>query len=116
MKLFGPLVALSFSMLLVNCASFTASDWQASITLPATLDCYSFNVLSGREERIPADDPKCVEKKIKSVWIDLDSYQMLRRDIQRNCQMAKCKQITGALDDLFHTIDQALQKIPTKTN
>ncbi len=106
---FWLLLALSSA----GCSTFQTSDWQASITLPASLDCYSFNVMSGKETRIPADDPKCIEKKVKSVWIDFESYKMLRRDIQNNCQFAQCKQITGAFDGLFLTIDSALQKIPS---
>jgi hypothetical protein len=89
-----------------------SSDWQASITLPASGDCMSFHVMSGKEVRLPADSPECIEKKLKSVWLDLESYKLLRGDIQKNCQFAQCKQITGAFDGLFLTIDSALQKIP----
>ena len=104
---------LSATALLTSCTSFQTSDWQASITLPATLDCYSFNVMSGKETRIAADDPKCIEKKVRSVYLDFESYKLLKKDIQKNCQYAQCKQITGAFDGLFLTIDSALKKIPT---
>lgn len=106
------LFALLFCLLsLSNCATYQLSDWQASITLPASQDCYSFNILSGRETRLKAADPKCISRKLKSVWIDSESYMMLRRDIQKNCQLNKCKQITGAFDVLFFKMDQALIKI-----
>lgn len=95
-----------------GCTTFKASDWQASITLPASQDCYSFHVMSGKEQRIPADDPVCIRKKARAIWLDAENYKMLRRDIQSNCQLAKCKQITGAFDSLFLTIDEALKKIP----
>jgi hypothetical protein len=110
-KLLANLLLLAIS---TSCASFKTSDWQASITLPASLDCYSYNVMSGREERLPADSPACEYKKLHSVWIDSESYKMLKRDILTNCRRAKCKQITGAFDDLFLAIDNALQKIPIK--
>jgi len=112
MRLLKPLVNFWLLLALSNCASFQASDWQASITLPASEDCMSFHVMSGKEVRLPADSPECIEKKLKSVWLDYESYKMLRRDIQNNCQFAQCKQITGAFDGLFLTIDNALKKIP----
>lgn len=61
---------------------------------------------------MPADSPACVKKKLHSVWIDSESYKMLKSDIQDNCRLTKCKQITGAFDELFLTIDRALQMIP----
>ena len=106
-------IHLTLIILAVSCANFKTSDWQASITLPASQDCYSFNVISGKESRLAAESPECIRKKAHSVWIDSESYKMLRTDIQRNCQMAKCKQITGAFDQLFLTIDDALLKIPS---
>ena len=114
MKLLKQLAVLLWLTNLANsgCTTFKTSDWAASITLPASLDCYSFHVMSGKEIRLPADSPECIEKKLKSVWIDLESYKMLRKDIQDNCQLAKCKQIQGAFDTLFFTIDAGLSKIP----
>lgn len=93
------------------CTTFKVSDWEASVTLPASQDCYSFAVVSGKETRLPSDSKECQEKKLKSVWIDYENYKKLRTDILRNCQMAKCKEITGAFDDLFLTLDEVLQKI-----
>jgi len=113
MKLSMPVAALLLSASLSGCASFQASDWQASITLPASEDCYSFNVMSGRETRLPAESEECKRKKIRSIWLDSDSYKMLKSDIQGNCRNEKCKQITGAFDELFLTIDRALQMIPS---
>lgn len=116
MKSLKLLASLLLLVSLSGCAIFgghyQSSDWQASITLPASQDCYSFNVISGKEERLPAESEACQTKKVKSIWIDYESYKLLRRDIEVNCQFAKCKQITGALDSLFLTIDHALQKIP----
>jgi hypothetical protein len=100
-------------VLLSGCSHYQTSDWQASITLPASGDCWSINVMSRKEERIPADDPTCIRKKARAIWLDADNYKLLRRDIQTNCQFAQCKQITGAFDSLFLSIDAALQKIPT---
>lgn len=107
------LLLVAVSLLSSACASFKVSDWQASVTLPASGDCYSFNVVSGIETRLPHDSIECKNKKLKSVWIDYENYKKLRSDILRNCQMAKCKEITGAFDELFLTLDEVLQKIPS---
>ncbi len=111
-RLSKQLASLLLLIILSGCGSFQTSDWKASITLPASLDCYSFNVMSGKETRLPADSKECMDKKIKSVWIDYENYKMLKADILTNCQYDKCKQITGAFDTLFLTIDNALKKIP----
>ena len=110
-KLLASLLLLA--SVLSGCASFKISDWQAGITLPASQDCYVFNVVTGKEQRIPADDKTCIDRKARSVWIDAENYKMLRADIQRNCQLTKCKQLTGAFDELFLKLDSALDKIPT---
>lgn len=107
------LASLLLSASLSACTTFKISDWQAGITLPASQDCYIFNVVSGKETRLASDDKTCIDRKARSIWIDSESYKMLRADIQRNCQLAKCKQLTGAFDDLFLKLDSALSKIPT---
>lgn len=48
------------------------------------------------------------------VILTSDDWQKQRFSIQKNCQMAQCKQLIGAFDELFLTIDKALQKMPTK--
>lgn len=111
-KSLKPLAVLSLLLSTINCSHMTTSDWQGSVTLPASGDCYSFNVMSGKETRLPADSAECKYKKAHSVWIDSESYKMLRADIQKNCQYQQCKQITGAFDGLFLAIDEALRSIP----
>jgi hypothetical protein len=68
--------------------------------------------MSGREERYPENSPECIYEKLHSVRLDSESYKMLKRDIQSNCRTAQCAQITGAFDELFLSIDRAVQKIP----
>lgn len=106
------LANLFASVALSGCMSFKTSDFRADITLPASGDCFGIYTMSGREVRIPADDPRCVSQKARSIRLDSENWKILRRDIQNNCQAAKCTQIKGLLDDLFLTIDQGLQKIP----
>lgn len=113
MRLSKQLVSLLLSLGLSSaCVSYRVSDWNASITLPASEDCYSFAVMSGTERRIPKDDPECIRMKLRSIWLDYESYKMLRTDIRNNCLAAKCTQIRGALDNLFLIIDESLKKIP----
>lgn len=96
-----------------GCAhDFRASDWRADITLPASEDCWGINVMSGKETRRSADDPVCIREKQTSIRLTSENYKILRKDIQKNCQLSQCKQITGAFDELFLTLDAALQKIP----
>lgn len=95
-----------------SCAHYQTSDWQANITLPATLDCYGFNVMSGKETRLPAEAKACEIKKLKSVWIDYENYKILRGDVQKNCQLNQCTQMIGAFDNLFLKMDAALGQIP----
>lgn len=107
------LLAVSFaSAVLSGCMSFQTSDFRADITLPASGDCFGIYTMSHREERLPADHPECIRRKARSIRLDSENWKILRRDIQNNCQAAKCTQIKGLLDDLFLSIDDALNKIP----
>lgn len=112
MRLLLQLAALLLLLSIVSCSTYQASDWQASITLPASQDCYSFNVMSGKENRLSASDPICIRKKQRAIWLDSENYKILKKDIQKNCLNAQCKQIIGQFDELFIVIDKALDKIP----
>lgn len=92
---------LSLVATISGCGSMSVSDWQATITLPASKDCYGFNVVSGKEQRWAANDPVCIRKKARSIYLDYENYKILRRDIETNCQWEECTQIKGALDNLF---------------
>lgn len=80
------------------------------VTLPASGDCYRVTVLTHQKTRIPK--PQCDEIKKRGVVLTSDDWQKQRFSIQKNCQMAQCKQLIGAFDELFLTIDSALQKMP----
>lgn len=95
---------------LVGCAGMEVADIKPRITLPASQECFGITVLSKKEERLSEAD--CIEVKKRSVFLDSENWKMLRSSIQRNCQHLKCKQIVGAFDNLFLTIDEALQQLP----
>ncbi len=78
--------------------------------LPASEDCYGFRVMSRKETRYPKE--QCAEIIKRAVFLTSENYQMLRGDVQSNCQFDQCKQITGAFDGLFLAIDRGLQKVP----
>lgn len=68
--------------------------------------------MSGAEDRFAADSQKCKDLKQKGIILDSENYLILRRDILKNCQFYQCKQIVGAFDDLFLTIDRAVRLVP----
>lgn len=106
-------VSLLSVLLLTSCAGgMITSDWAGSVTLPASGDCYSFHVMSGREERWPAASEECKHRKAHAVWLYSEDYKLLREDIERNCQFQQCTQIRGAFDALFLAIDRSLQQVP----
>lgn len=112
-KLSKLLVSLLLStVILSGCQNMTVDDFRVDVTLPASEDCYGFNVISGKETRLAAEDPKCIEQKAKSVRLDYENWKRLRRNIEVNCQFEQCTQIKGAFDELFFRIDQGLQQIP----
>ncbi len=80
------------------------------VTLPASGDCFGVRVMSAKERTLPRE--QCDALKKRGIIITSNEWKMLKRDIQTNCQHAKCKQITGAADGLFIAIDEALQKLP----
>lgn len=86
------------------------ADFRAHITLPASEDGYGINVISKKEVRIPKAEWDQLKKR--GVILLSDDYKLLRQSIQKNCQTFKCKQIVGAFDGLFLSIDEALQQIP----
>ena len=106
------LASLSLLVNLSSCKSIEFSDFQVSVTAPASQDCVQYNIISGKEYRLPAESKECKYLKAHSVWIDSKNYRIFRSDILKNCQRSECKQFTGAFDELFLSLDRALQKIP----
>lgn len=110
MKLLKLLGVLLLLLALSNCGSMQTSDFEVNVTLPASQECYGLHVMSGKETRRPS--AVCMELKKRAVFLTSENYKLLKADIQRNCQNQKCKQITGAFDGLFLSLDEALRKIP----
>lgn len=87
------------------------SDFQVNVTLPASGDCMGFNIISGKEQRLPADSKECRDKKLKSVWLDSENYKIFRTDILKSCQLEACTQFTGRFDQMFLMLDKTAQKV-----
>lgn len=110
-KRFVGLAVLVTSLLSLNgCTTFRTSDFPIMIRLPASRECFEIKVMSGAEKRYPAD--QCDKMISKAIFLTSESWKLLKGDIQSNCQNAQCKQINGAADGLFLTIDKALQITP----
>lgn len=108
-RLLLPLGAL-LSLVISGCAQMEVADFQANIRLPASQDCYGINVVSGREQR--RSRKQCDDLVARAVLLDSENWKLLRESIQRNCQQFECKNIIGAFDGLFLSLDKALQALP----
>lgn len=104
--LIGPCLILVLS----GCAGIDIADIGPMVTLPASGDCYKVTVISNVKTRIPKT--QCDEIKKRGIILTSEDWKRQKISIQKNCQLKKCKQLVGAFDDLFLTIDEALQKIP----
>lgn len=103
-------VSLAFLLSTISCAQMQTSDFEVMIELPASRDCYGLKVMSRAERRIPRLE--CEQMRRRAIFLTSENYKMLKTDVQTNCQLQSCKQITGAADGLFLAIDSALQKLP----
>lgn len=106
-KLFAALFA---TIALSSCASFKVSDIGPMVQLPVSKQCFQVFTLSGREVIYSAE--QCRKIQQRAVLLTPETWAVLRADIQTNCQYAQCKQITGAVDEMFLNLDRALKKLP----
>lgn len=97
------------SIVLSSCGSMKISDVGPMVQLPASKECFQVHVLSGKEVIYPPEE--CERIKQRSIIITSETWKLLRGDIQTNCQLTKCKQLTGAVDGLFYAIDKALELV-----
>lgn len=103
------LLLILITLTIISCQTFEIADITPLVRLPASQDCFGISVLSQEEKRIPKAE--CDEILKTSVIIPFEEYQKQRFVTQKNCQMAKCKQLVGAFDNLFLTIDAGLKKL-----
>lgn len=94
---------------LSSCANMEVADIRPIITLPASKNCFAKNVISLKEAIIPRAE--CDEMKKRGIFLTREDWKKQKVSILKNCQLKKCKQIVGVFDDLFITIDAALDKI-----
>jgi hypothetical protein len=104
------LCLMGLSLSLSACTQFQIADIGPAVTLPASQDCYRVTVLTHQKTRIPKAE--CEEIKKRAIFLTSEDWKKQRTSIEKNCQMVQCKQLTGAFDDLFLSIDAGLQKIP----
>lgn len=106
-KLLIKLCLMVASLVLSGCAGFQIADIGPMVTLPASGDCYRVTVLSQVKTRIPKT--QCDEIKRRGIVLTSEDWQKQRFSIQKNCQRLECKQLVGAFDELFFSIDKALK-------
>lgn len=109
-RLTKPFLMVVSLLSLSACAGFQIADIGPMVTLPASGDCYQVTVLSQKKTRYPK--AQCDEIKKRGVVLTSEDWQKQRFSIQKNCQMAQCKQLLGAFDELFKTLDRALRLVP----
>lgn len=105
-------VLAASAILSASCATYRTSDFPIMIRLPASRECFELKVMSGKEKTYSVE--QCDAMIAKAIFLTSDSWKLLRGDIQTNCLNAKCKQIQGAADGLFLSLDRALQSVPIK--
>lgn len=106
-KLSKPLIVLCLT-LVSSCAGMDIADIGPMVTLPASGDCYQVTVLTHKKTRYPKT--QCDEIKKRGIILTSEDWKKQKISIQKNCQLKKCKQLIGAFDSLFLTIDAALDK------
>ncbi len=93
-----------------GCTSMHISDTPLMIQLPASKKCLEIKVMSWSE--MVYSPEQCEKIKERSIILTSEAWKMLKTDIEKNCQLSQCKQISGAADSLFQIIDDSLNKIP----
>lgn len=97
------------SLLLLSCASYKVPNFKAYITLPASEDGFGITTVTKEETRIPKGEWE--EKKKRGIIILSEDYAILKISIKQNCRMRQCEQLVGYFDQLFLSLDDALQKV-----
>lgn len=94
----------------VSCSHiYEVPDFKVHITLPASGDGFGVYTVSNKAIRIPKEDWD-IMKRHGLILLPKD-YAILKKAILKNCNKSQCREITGALDDLFLTLDDSLRII-----
>lgn len=93
---------------LSGCASVRIPDFKAHITLPASGDGYWVKTVSNEEGRIPKEQWEQIKKR--GIVLLSEDWQVLRYTILRNCLSNSCKDTVGVFDELFYSLDKALEQ------
>ena len=98
---------LIFLFIFSACSTVRIPDFKAYITLPASGDGYWMQTVSDGEGRIPKEEWEI--KKKRGIVLFSEDWAILRNTVMKNCLMNSCKDTVGMFDNLFSTIDGALQ-------
>lgn len=108
-------LTLVFLLSCVSCTTANIPDFRMDLVLPASGDCYGKYVVSKQVERIPADHPLCIERKMKALSIAPDQYAIIKKSFYKNCMSSDCKQTIQGIDGLFDTLSKAVDSYMTKS-
>lgn len=97
-------------MSLIACQSFQLHPFEVGITLPYSENCRFKNVVTKAVYEL--EPIACEAIKKRSLILTSEAWRVIRTDIQNNCAVNQCTQLTGKLDSIFLEIDKGLNKIP----
>lgn len=93
---------------MVGCAGVTIPDFKAHVTLPASGDGYWVKTVSEDEGRIPKKEWDVLKKR--GITILSEDWAIFRNTTLKNCLTNECKDVIGIFDQLFYSLDSALQQ------
>lgn len=94
-----------------SCAHVEIPDIAPGVTLPGNGTGFQRTTITDVEIETPAHIWK--EKIKRGIILFSDDWAKLKKTLLKNCLSNQCKSTVGALDGLFYTIDDALNKIPS---
>jgi hypothetical protein len=95
-------------LLTTGCSTYQVHPFELGYVKPYSQDCHFKNVITKEVRNIPA--AQCDLRKY--LLIPIESAHTVLNDLQINCHLDQCVEISGAGDSILLSIDQGLQKIP----
>jgi hypothetical protein len=104
------LILALLTPLILGCQTYQVHPFEVGITLPYSQKCRFKNVVTKDVREL--DPAACEDMKMRSLILTSEAWHTIRNDIQSNCALQQCAELTGKLDQIFLDIDQGLDKIP----
>lgn len=111
-KLLVVISLLIHAVALSGCAGMVIQEFKAGVELPYSGNCFFVNAVDGREYEY--DAPTCERMRKRGLIVLSEDWKVIRKILQTNCQLTKCRELEGRFDALFLVIDEAAKKLPLK--